>query len=177
MGTWAKIIVRFILLILVQFFVLDKIQLHHLVTPYIYFLFVLWMPFDISRPLQLLLAFALGLTLDAFRHHPGFHAAACVLIAYVRPYLIGILISQDTTESSYSEPSVKSMGGRLSYFVYVGILTIIHNAWLFFLQATQFGDFWYFIVKTFLSALISFALIAVSELFFTRKQKYRTNTA
>jgi rod shape-determining protein MreD len=169
-------ILRFVLLILVQFYVLDKVHLHKLVTPYLYFVFIIWMPFQLSRPVQMLLAFALGYTLDSFRHHPGFHAAACVLIAYVRPFLIGILIPQEGAETNYEEPSVKSMGGVLPYFIYAGLLTLIHHVWLFFLEATQFGDFWYFLLKTLLSTAISLLLIALAELLFYRKQEFKTNT-
>lgn len=170
-------ILRFVLLVLVQFYVLDKVHLHKLVTPYLYFVFILWMPFQLSRSMQMLLAFALGYTLDSFRHHPGFHSAACVLIAYVRPFLINILIPQEGAETNYEEPSVKSMGGVLPYFIYAGVLTLIHHTWLFLLEATQFGDFWYFLLKTLLSTVISLVLIALAELLFYRKQEFRTNTA
>ena len=171
-----KNIVRFCLLILMQFYVLDKIHLHQMVTPYIYFLFILWLPFKISRSWQLILGFILGITLDSFRHNLGFHAAACVLIAYLRPFLINILIPQEGADASYEEPSVKSMGGLFPYLVYAGLLTLIHHGWLFFLEALEFGNFWYFIIKTLLSSIISIALIFITELLFSRKQKFRTNS-
>jgi hypothetical protein len=60
MSTLVKNILRFILLILVQFYVLDKIHLHQMVTPYIYFLFILWMPFKLNRTVQMMLAFCLA---------------------------------------------------------------------------------------------------------------------
>ncbi len=177
MTSLVKNIIRFALFILVQVFVLDKIHLHQMVTPYLYFLFVLWLPFNMSRSWQMIIAFLLGLTLDSFRHNPGFHAAACVLIAYVRPFLISILIPQEGADGNYEEPSVKSLGGNLPYFIYVTVLTIIHHAWLFLLEAWQFGNLWYFLMKTLLSAAVSLLLIIVTELLIARKQKFRTNTA
>lgn len=176
MSTLVKNIIRFILLILIQVFVLDKIHLHYLVTPYIYFLFILWMPFKLNRTLQMLLAFALGFTLDSFRHNPGFHAAACVLIAYFRPFLINVLIPQEGADSNYEEPSVKSMGGLLPYLLYAGLLALLHNAWLFLLEAWQIGDFWYFIIKTLFTTIVTLVLIIISELLFSRRQRFRTNT-
>jgi len=167
---------RFVLLILVQFYVLDKIHLHQMVTPYIYFLFILWMPFKLGRTLQMLLAFLLGYTLDSFRHSPGFHSAACVLVAYMRPFLINILIPQEGADANYEEPSAKSMGGFFPYMIYAGLLSLLHHSWLFFLEALEFGNFWYFIIKTLLSTIISLLLIFVAELLFSRKQKFRTNT-
>lgn len=176
MTSLVRNIIRFALFILLQVFVLDKIHLHQMVTPYLYFLFIIWLPFKMNRTLLMFLAVLLGLTLDSFRHHPGFHMAACVLIAYVRPFLINLLIPQEGAEASYDEPSFRSMGGLLPYAIYSGVLCLLHNAWLFFLEAWQFGDVWYFLIKTILSTAISLLLIIITELIFTRKQKFRTNT-
>lgn len=176
MSTFVKNILRFILLILIQFFVLDRVHLNYMVTPYIYILFIFWMPFRFSRPFQMMAAFLLGFALDSFRHNPGFHASACVLIAYLRPFLINILIPHEGAETNYEEPSLKSMGGFMPYLVYAGVLTLIHNSWLFFLEALQFGNFLEFVIKTFFSTFISLILILITELLFSRKQKFRTNT-
>ncbi|MEP6711977.1 MAG: rod shape-determining protein MreD [Ferruginibacter sp.] len=176
MSTLVKNIIRFILFILFQVFVLDRIRLHQMVTPYVYFLFILWLPFKMQRTWLMLLAFILGFTLDSFRHQPGFHTAACVLIAYVRPFLVNLLISQEGAETNYQEPSIKSMGGPMPYFIFISVLSLMHNGWLFLLEAWQFGNIWYFLIKTILSTAISILLIFITELVFSRKQKFRTNT-
>lgn len=176
MSTLVKNIVRFALFILFQVFVLDKIRLHQMVTPYVYFLFILWLPFNMNRSVQMILAFALGLTLDSFRHFPGFHAAACVLVAYVRPFLINIMIPQEGADSNYEEPSIQSLGGLLPYMIYAGLLAFIHNAWLFLLEAWQFADLWYFVLKTLISTAVTLFVVLIVELIFSRKQRFRTNT-
>jgi hypothetical protein len=61
--------------------------------------------------------------------------------------------------------------------MYVSILTIIHHALLFLLEALQFAGILYFLGKTLLSVVISLFLILITELLFVRKQKFRTNTA
>ena len=176
MPVLIKNIIRFILFILVQVFVLDQIRLHQMVTPYLYFLFILWLPFNINRSALLVVAFLLGFSIDSFRHTPGFHAAACVLIAYIRPFLINILIPQEGADTNYNEPSVQSLGGLLAYMVYAGVLALIHNIWLFILESWQFGDLGYFFIKTLLSTAICLLLILITELIFPRKQRFRTNT-
>lgn len=176
MSDLVKNIIRFCLFILVQVFVLNQIPpLHQLVTPYLYFLFILWLPFKINRRTLMLLAFALGFALDSFTKTYGLHSAPCVLIAYIRPFLINLLISQEGAESNYNEPSIKSMGFT-PYFTYITILTFIHHTLLFFLQAMQTGGYFYFIIKTLLSTAISLAIILLTELLFVRKQRFRTNT-
>jgi rod shape-determining protein MreD len=176
MNNLLKNIIRFSLFILIQVFVLNQVPpLHHLVTPYIYFLFILWLPFKMGRRTIMVLALALGFSLDCFTKTYGLHAASCILIAYLRPFLINLLISQEGAESNYNEPSIKSMG-FIPYFTYVAILTLLHHSSLFFLEALQTGGYLYFILKTMLSSAISLLLILLTELLFVRKQRFRTNT-
>src|SRR5580765_4782522 len=127
MSSLVKNIIRFILFILVQVFVLNQIPpLHQLVNPYIYFLFILWLPYQIGRRTLMVTALILGLSLDYFTKTPGLHAAPCVLIAYLRPFLISLLIPQEGADTNYEEPSIKSMGFA-PYFTYVAFLTLMHH--------------------------------------------------
>lgn len=176
MNVTIKNIVRCILFIFVQVYVLDRIHLHRMVTPYLYFLFILWLPFNMKRSTLMIVAFIYGYILDSFRHNPGFHAAACVLIAYIRPFLVNIFIPQEGADTNFEEPSIKSMGGIVPYAIFIGVMSILHHGWLFLLEAWQFGNIWYFIVKTILSTILSMVLIIITELIFVRKQRFRTNT-
>lgn len=176
MSSLVKNIIRFCLFILVQVYILNQIPpLHQLVSPYLYFLFILWLPFRMGRRTQLILAFALGFALDSFTKTYGLHSAPCVLIAYIRPFLINLLITRDGAELNYNEPSVQSMGFT-PYFTYVTILTFVHHTLLFFLEALQTGGFFYFIIKSLFSTAVSLLLILLTELLFSRKQRFRTNT-
>jgi hypothetical protein len=123
-----------------------------------------------------LLGFLFGLTLDFFTKTPGLHAAACTLIAYLRPFLISLMMPKEKFEISYAEPSVTSMGW-MPYAIYVLVLTFFHHSLLVFLEWMQFGNFWYFLGKVFATTGISLLLITITELLFSRKSKYRTNVA
>ena len=127
MSDLLRNIIRFALFIFVQVYVLYRIEpLHQFITPYLYFLFILWLPFSVSRFWQLIIGFTLGLSLDYFIQRPGLHAAACVLIAYVRPFIINILSPKDESEFNYREPSPRALGWT-PYAVYVFILTLLHS--------------------------------------------------
>jgi hypothetical protein len=163
--------------LLVQYFILDQIRpIHQFVTPYLYFLFVLWLPFTISRFTLMLVAFFLGFTLDLFTGTPGLHAAPCVLIAYLRPFLINVLMSQEGAEYNYTEPSIRSMGGA-PYSLYVLVFTFLHHAYLVFIEWLHFGNILYFLGKVTATTGVSLGLIFITEMLFFRKQKFRTNTA
>jgi hypothetical protein len=169
--------VRFVLFILVQYYVLFKIRpLHQFVVPYVYFLYVLWLPFSMGRMTLMFVSFVFGLTLDYFTQTPGLHAAACVLIAYVRGFVVNILIPQEGAEQNYRSPSPVSMGWA-PYAIYVLVLTLVHHIYLVFLEWLQFGSFLFFLGKVLATTGISLMLILITELLFFRKEKFRTNTA
>jgi hypothetical protein len=175
MNIYIKNIIRFILFIFFQVFILNEVPpLHQFIVPYIYFLFILWLPFNINRFFLLIVAFAFGTTLDYFTGTGGLHAAPCLLIAYLRPFLLNLLIPQDTTENSYIEPTIKSMGWA-PYSLYIVILTFLHHFLLVLIEWLQFGNFVYFIGKVAGTTSISLLLIFIAEMLFIRKGKFRTN--
>lgn len=177
MSELVKNIIRFILFIGVQVFLLAAINpLHQFIVPYIYFLYILWLPFNTPKITLTFIGFIFGLSLDYFVKSPGLHAAACALIAYLRPYLVSILISQEGADQNYKSPSVTSMG-LAPYATYVVILTLVHHTWLVFLEWMQFGSFLYFLGKVLGTTGISLLLILVTEILFYRKQRFKTNTA
>jgi hypothetical protein len=169
--------VRFVLFILVQYYVLFQIRpLHEFVVPYIYYLYVLWLPFSMGRMSLMLVSFLFGLTLDYFTQTPGLHAAACVMIAYLRGFVVNILIPQEGAEQNYKSPSPVSMGWA-PYAVYVLVLTLLHHSYLVLLEWLQFGSFLFFLGKVLATSGISLMLVLITELLFFRKEKFRTNTA
>jgi hypothetical protein len=177
MSDFLKNIIRFAVFIMVQVYILNKVpHLHRFITPYLYYLFILWLPFSISRVGLLLIGFLLGMSLDYFTMTPGLHAAACVLVAYLRPFIINILAPKDTTGFNYREPSPKAMGWT-PYMVYVLVLTLAHHGYLFLLEFFSFGSFLSLLIKTVATTAISLLLVITTELLFQRKLNFRTNTA
>jgi cell shape-determining protein MreD len=64
------------LFLFVQALVLNNMpSLHRFITPYVYFLFLVWMPFSTGRVSLLFTGFVLGLVLDTFTKTP-----ACMLL-------------------------------------------------------------------------------------------------
>ncbi len=173
MNNILKNSIRFVLFLLIQIIILNEVPpLHQFITPYLYFIFILWLPFGTSRLTLTILGFLLGYSLDVFTNTPGLHAAACTLIGYVRPSILNLLLAQETSEELTKEPSVGSMGWG-PYFIYVVILTFTHHFYLVLLEWLQFGNFIYFIGKVMATSLMSVLLIFVVELVMNRRKLKR----
>lgn len=177
MSDLVRNIIRFVLFILVQVYLLNKIPfLHRFIAPYLYFLFILWLPFGISRMGLLFTGFITGMTLDYFMTTPGLHAAACVLIAYLRPFVINVFAPKDAPGFSYREPSPRAMGWT-AYLIYVFVLSLVHHSYMVLLEWLSFGTLLGFFIKVIATTGISMLLIITTELLFPRRMRFRTNTA
>jgi len=160
---------RFILLIFIQVFLLKNLAVYNLSTPYLYILFIMLLPFDIPNVLLFILAFALGLTIDAFYDTPGLHAASCVLLAFVRTVFINLTVQKDGFDNE-PEPTLSMMGFRW-FFAYAVTLTLIHHFFLFNLEVFRFSEIQYTILRVILSSVFTVFLMFVSGLLFYRSKE------
>ena len=173
MNSFIKNSIRFALFLLVQVVVLKEVPpIHQYITPYLYFIFILWMPFGTSRLSITLLGFIIGFILDLFSSTPGLHAAACGLMAYVRPSILNLLLAQEASEEVKKEPSIGTMGWG-PYLFYVFVLTFIHHFYLVLLEWLQFGSFGYFLGKVIITSIMSVVLIFLVELLMNRRKLKR----
>ncbi|MGZ8515855.1 MAG: rod shape-determining protein MreD, partial [Chitinophagaceae bacterium] len=71
MSDLVRNIILFFIFIFLQVYVLNKIpHLHQFIVPYLYYLFLLWLPFSISRIGLLFVGFLTGMALDFFTMTP-----------------------------------------------------------------------------------------------------------
>ncbi|MCW3462899.1 rod shape-determining protein MreD [Chitinophaga nivalis] len=169
MSILLRNIIRFVLLLLIQVFVLNEVLLHQLVSPYLYMLFILALPFNLPRPVLMLMGLLMGLSLDMFMNTMGMHAAACVLIAYLRPFIINVLSPQGGFETTQKTPSMTSMGVS-QFLIYAAILVFLHHTVFFTLEVFGFANPLYLLLKILLSTLASLFLIVLYELLFFSKK-------
>lgn len=160
-------VVRFFVLVLFQIAILNNVRLSGYINPYLYVLFILALPFRTPGWLLLLLAFAMGLTIDIFSHTLGFHIAACVMMAYFRPYVLRLVSTHDDYPKE-SSPSANEFG--FGWFLrYSLILVSIHHLVLFFVEMYRFTDIFQTLVRIIVSVIFTLALVLLSEYLFPRK--------
>jgi rod shape-determining protein MreD len=156
MPTVLQNIFRFVLLVLFQVLVLNNIQFLGYVNPYLYILFILALPVQLPRWFLLILAFVLGLTIDAFSNTIGMHAFATVFVAFFREGIIKLFTNIE--EGNNPTPSFHTFGVS-AYIKYVVLMVIIHHTTLFILEAFSFSNFWIMLAKIILSSFVTILLI------------------
>ena len=162
-------IIRFVVLVFIQVFLLKNINLYNLATPYLYILFILLLPFEIPNLLLFVLAFLTGLTIDAFYDTPGLHASACVLLAFVRVLFISITVQKEGFDNE-PEPTLSIMGFRW-FLTYAVVLTLSHHFFLFSLEAFHLSEIQYTLSRFVSSSIFTVFLMLVTGLLFFRKKE------
>lgn len=168
MNVYLKNIIRFVVLILVQVFILNNVQLGGYINPYLYVMFILLLPFETPGWLLLGLAFLLGFTVDVFSTTMGMHTAACVFMAYFRPLVLRSVASRQDYEPGI-EPGIKDLGFQW-FFSYSLFLVFIHHLIFFFLESFRFSEFFPTLLRVLLSVAFSMLLIIVTEYLFKKKK-------
>ncbi len=162
-------LLRFVVLVFIQVFLLKNISVYNLSTPYLYILFILLLPFETPNFLLYVLAFIIGLTVDAFYDTPGLHTAACVLLAFVRIIFISITVQKDGFDNE-PEPTLSIMGFRW-FFTYSLVLTFFHHFFLFTLETFDFSELQFTLSRVILSSLFTVFLILISGLLFFKSKE------
>jgi hypothetical protein len=154
-------ILRFFFLIFFQGLILNHVNLGGYINPYFYIYFILLLPFSTPRWMLLILAFILGIGIDMFTNTIGLNAAACVIMAFARPFVISA-ISSGPESLIGDTPSLKNQG--LKWFLYYAIILIlVHHISLFYLEIFRFSEFLATFIRVLLSSAFTLILVMISE--------------
>lgn len=155
----------FVLYLTLQIIIVRNLVLFDVAFCFIYVACILLLPVELGQTATLLLAFGVGLLIDVFYNTMGMHAAATVLMAYIRPLVIRLQTDQRGFENRLVF-SIHEMGAR-NFFYYVLILTLVHHATLLFIEASNIVLFFPTLLKVVASTLFTTLTIMLVQ-YFTR---------
>ena len=140
---WILRLVGLIFLILFQVLVLNKLNVSTYIHPYVYPMFIT----------------------------AGMHAAACVFIAFARPWLIK-RYTPITGYENVNAPSLSELG-VVWFALFTLTVIFIHHSIYYFLQVFWMNDVGYLLLKIFLSTLVSTLLIVIFAFLFAKRKVKR----
>jgi len=153
---WTKQIGRYIVVMILQVLLFDQLQLLGVCHPYIYILCLLMMPITLPHSADMFIGAAAGLIMDVFCNSMGVHTAACILIMFVRPYLIGALVNDK--DRLNEQISLRALGME-ALLRYVVIMVVIHHLTVFLLAAWSWAHIGFVLIETIVSSIITISII------------------
>lgn len=154
--TWTKYIGQYILLMILQVFLFDQLQFMGVCHPFIYILFLLMMPITLPHSVDMLIGAMVGLIMDVFSNSLGIHTSACILLMFLRPYLLETILND---KDRLNEQISTRVVGPEAMEKYLAILIIIHHLMVFILSAWSWAHIGFVLLETLVSALITFIFI------------------
>lgn len=160
-------ILRFIVLVMAQVLIFNKIGFLGFINPMIYILFLYWYPIKQNRAVFIIVSFLLGFAVDIFSDTMAIHAASTVTIAYLRPAIMRFCFGVNYEFQSFKLANVP----RLQQITYISLLIIIHHSVFFTLEVFNFDNFLLILKKILLVSFASIVLcILLSSLFSVKKE-------
>lgn len=165
-------VIRFILVLLLQVFILNNINLFGWAAPMVYPFLIILLPIGVPVSIVLLSAFFAGYTVDFWSNGGAIHAASLVGMAFLRKPLLRQLMPQSGYEKDELPTFVNQGIGW--FFIYSGILLGCHHLFYFILEAYTFHNFGITLIRVILSGVVSLILywmVSLSALPSRKKQR------
>ena len=155
---WTKQLLRYIVVMLLQVLLFNQLQLWGVCHPYIYVLCLLMMPITLPHSASMLIGAVAGIIMDVFCNSLGVHMAACILLMFIRPYLIGLIVNDK--DRLNEQISLRAIGME-ALIKYVVILVLIHHLTVFMLAAWSWQHIGFVMLETVVSSFITISIIKI----------------
>ena len=153
---WTRQFVRYVIVMILQVLLFDQLQLWGACHPYIYVLCLLMMPITLPHSLSMIIGAVIGIVMDVFCNSLGVHMAACILLMFLRPYLIGAIVNdKDRLNEQISSRTI----GMEALIKYVVIGVLIHHLTVFSLAAWSWSHFGFVLLETLVSSIVTILII------------------
>ena len=153
---WTRQIGRYFVVMLLQVLLFNQLQLVGVCHPYIYIMCLLMMPITLPHSLDMLIGAAVGIIMDVFCNSLGVHMAGCILLMFIRPYLLGVIVNDKDRLNEQINLHALGMEAMVKYVV---ILVMIHHLSVFSLAAWSWHHIGFVIAETIVSSTITCLVI------------------
>ena len=150
-------IFQFFLLLFIQSFLINQINLFGFINPNLYLLFLIVYRLDANPTLLIILGFALGLLLDLLTQGAGGHTIASLTIAFLRPFIIRFSFGVN-----YDIPMGMIKGSLLTQrLLYLSLIIFVHHLVLFIIIYFSFNNILSILKNTLFTSFFTFILVYI----------------
>ena len=156
-----------LILIFTQGLFFNNINFLGSINPFVYVFFIAYYPIKNNRTFFIICAFIYGLIIDIFSDTHAIHAAATLIISYLRPNLLKLFFG-----IAYEHQVVKFNSIELKQnLLYLLTIVFIHHLILFSLEIFDISKISLILKNTFGNTIFTFTVIyIIFELIINRKK-------
>jgi rod shape-determining protein MreD len=157
----------FLILVLLQVLLLNRIAVFGLAVPILYIYFLIKLPYGRSPFYVIISGFLLGLIIDIFLNTPGMNAAATTMVAAMR----GVVLNLYYPKNEYEEliPGIHTPAA--AFVKYTVTMVLLHQTLLFFIEAFTLFNLTSTLIRIVTSSILTIFLILALDSLSIRREK------
>ncbi|MFA6702904.1 MAG: rod shape-determining protein MreD [Dysgonamonadaceae bacterium] len=160
-----KEIFLFLVLVVLQVFLLDRINIFGVATPILYIYFLLKLTLGRNRFYVIITGFLLGLIIDIFMNTPGMNAAATTIIAAFREPIIKLIYTRD----AYDELTPGINTDSKSFIRLSISVVLFHQTLLFIIESFTLFNIQLTLLRIVASSILTLLIIFAVDALFGKK--------
>jgi len=152
-------ILLFVMLVLLQVLLLNRIAVFGLAVPILYIYFLIKLPYGRNRFYVIVSGFLLGIVIDIFLNTPGMNAAATTIIATLRNMMLSLFYPKNEYEDLV--PGIHT--STAAFVKFTVMMVLLHQTLLFFIEAFTLFNFTSTLLRIGSSSVLTIVLILAMD--------------
>ncbi|MEA4997455.1 MAG: rod shape-determining protein MreD [Petrimonas sp.] len=162
-----KEILLFVILVLLQVLLLNRIAVFGLAVPILYIYFLIKLPYGRNRFYVIVSGFLLGIVIDIFLNTPGMNAAATTIIATLRSMVLNLFYPKNEYEDLV--PGIHT--STAAFVKFTVMMVLLHQTLLFFIEAFTLFNLTSTLIRIGSSSILTIVLILALDSLSVRREK------
>lgn len=162
-----KEILLFVILVLLQVLLLNRIAVFGLAVPILYIYFLIKLPYGRNRFYVIVLGFLLGIVIDIFLNTPGMNAAATTITATLRSMVLNLFYPKNEYEELV--PGIHT--STAAFVKFTVMMVLLHQTLLFFIEAFTLFNLTSTLIRIGSSSILTIVLILALDSLSIRREK------
>lgn len=159
-------ILLFVLLILLQTLLLNRINLFGIATPVLYSYFLLKLPVGRNLYSVIVSSFMMGLIINIFLNTPGMNAAAITIVGAFRKNILGLFFEREGYDDFV--PGINTAAGPFVRFTI--FMVLLHLTLLFFIESFTLFNLKNTLLRIGTSSVVTIPLIIALDSLMCRRK-------
>lgn len=147
----------FVVLVLLQVFLINNISLSAYCNPLIYIAFIIILPLDMRPVWVLLLSALLGLIIDLTTGMAGLNVVATTAVGFMRMTIVSVACGRNLGFDD-ALPSLRRFTAK-NLIIYVSAMIVVHSLIYFFMESLSLMHIFHTLLRVVLSDVVAIIIV------------------
>lgn len=151
----------FLVLLMLQEFILSSVHLFTLISPFVYIMIIIMLPMQIKPIPTIIFSMLVGVVMDIFMGTSALCSISMIFLGFIRPLIIKLTIPQDLVKAG-GVPFSKRVG-IVNFLKYCTLFSLLYAAVYFSIEVMSSEMILHTALRAALSSVVTILLILILQ--------------